>query len=564
MTWIGGVAMKGEAGIDMLVTILAVMSGAAYPANTVEAVHKAPSVDFMIDGSYRQGFIRVSFTDREGPREDAYTDCPEGPTLLSDGYLVYRGGNGAELCTNARGEREGTLDSLLRAPAESRDDLEQKLRAALAHLDGDYALAVKDADKIVASRNLLGTKPLYFAEAAEFSAFASNKRALWALGLGEVKPLRAGTLAILDRRGVRVRKAFPVREPAIEIRGMAQAVDSYKQVLCSAIEKRLAAARHASKVGVLLSGGVDSCLLAKLVCDIASGLGIQTIAYTAGLPDSPDMGYASDFAREFRIEHRMQPLNIDSVESYIPKVVEAAEDSDSVQVETGIGLYAALEMASRDGISVLFSGQGPDELWGGYGWYHRVLAKDGRQALCRRMRDDLNRADIETLDRENKIAESHGAELLFPYLDVGVVDLAMRVAPELKVLSEEDRLGKHPHRELALRMGIPAKYAYREKVAIQHGTGIHAILEEIAIRNGFNPEVVKRSGYKSRDITRERLGSSSRYGYRYSDKAVWQVPEHVQFFLHALAYKKGLLNWSLRDRIGQFLDKARVSPGFLP
>ena len=563
MTWIAGVASKSGASLDRLVSVLAVMSGAAYPANNLEGVHRACCVDSVIDGSHCQGLVTVSLAERRGAREDAYTDCRDGLTLLYDGYLAYPGEAVAKLSANGRSKREGGVGSLLRMLAASQDDIEHKLRAALRHLDGDYAVAVKDADRVVISRNLLGTKPLYFADDAEFSAFASNKRALWALGLCEVKPLRAGMLAILDRRGVKVRKAFPAREREIEISDMAQAVDSYKRAVCSAVERRLSAARHVAKVGVLLSGGVDSCLLAKLVCDIASGLGIQTIAYTAGLPDSPDMSYANDFAMESRIEHRAQPLNTDSVESYIARVVETIEDSDFVQVETGIGLYAAVEMASHDGISVLFSGQGPDELWGGYGWYHKVLAKDGRQGLCRRMRGDLARLDIETLDRENKIAEAHGAELFFPYLDVGVVDVAMRVAPELKVLSEEDCLGKHPHRELALRMGIPAKYGYREKLAIQHGTGIHAVLEEIAIRNDFAPEVVKRSGYRSRDITRQRLGSSSRYGYRYSDRGVWQVPEHVQFFLHALAYKKGLLNRSLRERIGYFLDKAQVSLGLL-
>jgi asparagine synthetase B (glutamine-hydrolysing) len=68
---------------------------------------------------------------------------------------------------------------------------------------------------------------------------------------------------------------------------------------------------------------------------------------------------------------------------YIPRVIEAIEDSDFVQVETGIGLYAAMEMASKEGTRVIFSGQGIDELWGGYNWYPKVLGQDGRPELCR-------------------------------------------------------------------------------------------------------------------------------------------------------------------------------------
>jgi asparagine synthase (glutamine-hydrolysing) len=216
-------------------------------------------------------------------------------------------------------------------------------------------------------------------------------------------------------------------------------------------------------------------------------------------------------------------------------------------------------MASQDGIRVIFSGQGPDELWGGYNWYPKVLGKDGRQELCRRMWDDFTRADIETLDRENKIAMAHGVELFFPYLDAEVVNIAMSVASELKVTSEEDHLGKYPHRRLALKMGISEKYANREKLAIQHGTGIHDVLDDIARRNGFDPALVKDIGYKTEEITSEKMGSSARYGYRYIEKKLWQVPQHVQLFLHALAYRRGLLDEPIRDRVGRFLEKARVS-----
>jgi asparagine synthase (glutamine-hydrolysing) len=247
------------------------------------------------------------------------------------------------------------------------------------------------------------------------------------------------------------------------------------------------------------------------------------------------------------------------VEKYIPGVIEAIEDSDFVQVETGIGLYAAMEMASRDGVSILFSGQGPDELWGGYNWYPHVLGRDGRQKLGRIMWDDLARADIETLDRENKIGLAHDIELSFPYLDKEVVSLAMSVASELKVTSEEDRLGKHPHRQLARRIGIPIQYANRPKFAIQHGTGIHGVLDAIARRNAFDPAFVKRIGYKNAQITTEKMGSSSRYGYRYMAKELWQVPQHVQLFLHVLAYKQGLLDKSVRDRVGYFIKKADLS-----
>ncbi|MCJ7669085.1 MAG: asparagine synthetase B [Dehalococcoidia bacterium] len=559
MTWIGGIFSKVNMGQGELRKKLAVMMETAYPANEPSAVAYPHCISSILDDAHGKILVKVSLPVEGMTPEHVYTDYQEKLTLIYDGHLYNSESMGPKLSRAQHRANETAAESLVHLLAELPGNLEQKVRRALTDLDGDYALAASNTDQIVISRNSLGTKPLYFAENNDFSAFASNKKPLWKIGLGEVRPLRAGMLAIFDSRGIRLKEASPLDKGDINIMSMARAVDKYEQALCSAVRKRLAEMNHVRKVGVLLSGGVDSCLIAKLVHGVASGVGMEAIAYTVGLPDSPDVSFAREFARELGIKHEMKMLSIDGIEEYIPKVIEAIEDSDFVQIETGIGIYAAIDMASQDGTRVIFSGQGPDELWGGYKWYPKVLGKDGRQELCRRMWDDFTMVDIETLDRENKIAMAHGVELFFPYLDTEVVNVAMSVASELKVTSEEDYLGKHPHRQLAIKVGISEKYANREKLAIQHGTGIHGVLDEIARRNGFDPALVKDIGYKSEEITSEKMGSSARYGYRYTGKKLWQVPQHIQLFLHALAYRKGLLNKSVRDRVGYFLEKARLS-----
>lgn len=559
MTWIGGIFSKVNMGQGELRKKLAVMMETAYPANEPSAVAYPHCISSILDDAHGKILVKVSLPVEGMTPEHVYTDYQEKLTLIYDGHLYNSESMGPKLSRAQHRANETAAESLIHLLAKLPGNLEQKVRRALTDLDGDYALAVSDTNLIVISRNSLGTKPLYFAENNEFSAFASNKKPLWKIGLDEVRPLRAGMLAIFDHEGVSIKKALPFHKKETEIKDMDRAVDVYEQALCSALRKRLAAMNHVRKVGVLLSGGVDSCLIAKLVHDVAPGLGMEAIAYTVGLPDSPDVNFAREFAEELGIKHEMKILSIDGIEEYIPKVIETIEDSDFVQIETGIGIYAAIDMASQDGTRVIFSGQGPDELWGGYKWYPKVLGKDGRQELCRRMWDDFTMVDIETLDRENKIAMAHGVELFSPYLDTEVVNVAMSVASELKVTSEEDYLGKHPHRQLAIKVGISEKYANREKLAIQHGTGIHGVLDEIARRNGFDSALVKDIGYKSEEITSEKMGSSARYGYRYTGKKLWQVPQHVQLFLHALAYRKGLLNKSVRDRVGYFLEKARLS-----
>jgi len=484
--------------------------------------------------------------------EYPYLDYGDNLVLMFDGQFYNPSSLISDLPQNRRLTDKTSAETLVRLLKEHQGDLDQRITRALKDLDGNYVLVASSTDQTVVMRDPLGTKPLYIAKNGNFSAFASNKKALWRIGLSNVMPLRASMLAIFTQNGIEIKKAFLLNKGSIELKDLGQVVDCYHEAICSSVRKRLTGV---DKVGILLSGGVDSCLIAKLVSDIASSAGIKVIAYTAGLADSPDINFAQEFAREMKFDHRMKILNISDVQKYIPKAIDAAEERDFVQIEAGIVVYAALDIASQDGIKVIFSGQGVDELWGGYSWYPDVLGKDGRQELSRRMWDDFTMADVETLDRENKIARAHGVEMMFPYLDSKVVKLAASVASELKVTSENDRTGKHPHRQLAKKIGIPNKYADRNKEAAQHGSGIHSVLDTIAKRNGFNASLVNKIGYASNKITTEKMGSSSRYGYQYTESSIWQVPEHVQLYLDTLAYNKGMLNELQRERIESFLEK---------
>jgi len=438
-----------------------------------------------------------------------------------------------------------------------RGDLAMALKQVAWMLDGAYCLAASDGNQVILMRDPAGLVPAFYAENSQVMAFASRKTALWQIGLRHVKPLRAGMLVSFGKAGISLNEACPLRKMATKavIDDLSTAVDSYCTLLRAAVEKRL---HNLEKVGVLVSGGVDSCLIAKLVFDIAAKKGIEVTAYTAGVYGAADIEYAEHFAHELGMSHKVRRLHQDEVESYISQVALAVEERDLVQIEAGIGVYAAVEMASRDGLKVIFSGQGADELWGGYSWYPQVIAKEGYKGLQQRTWGDLERVDIETLDRENRIALAHGMEEVFPYVDTEVIKLAMSVSPHLKITSTTDSIGKHPHREAAKRLGLPAKYADRSKEAAQHGTGIHDALDAIARKNSFTPKLVESIGYNSEEVSPEKLASSTRYGYLYGEQELWQVPEHVQFFLDSVAYKNDLLNEAERLKIGMFLKAVRL------
>jgi asparagine synthase (glutamine-hydrolysing) len=499
---------------------------------------------------------QVSFNIREQPVERPSFDCMGNLAVLFEGELYNSQELKAKLDPGhklSNGSASEIVAHMLEEVYEY--DLAEALKKVMRLLDGPYCIAVSNGAEIILVRDPAGLRPAFYAEKGDLWAFASKKTALWRIGLRNVKPLRAGMLISFSESGVRLNEAYTLDNLGgkVVVDDLATTVKSYCRLLVSAVEKRM---RNLKKFGVLISGGVDSCLIAKIALETAVREDIEVKAYTAGTYGAADFEYAEHFAREAGLKHRVRRLSQSEVESYIPSVVAAVEERDIVQIEAGIGIYAALEMASQDGVKVIFSGQGPDELWGGYSWYPQIIARGGYERLLQRMQDDLARGDIETFDRENKVALAHGAEQLFPYVDTDIVKLAMRVSPRLKVTSGKDTLGKHPHRQAARILGLPAEYACRDKNAAQHGTGIHAILDAVARKNGFTPRLVARIGYNSEEVSKEKLASSTRYGYKYDEEELWQVPQHVQFFLDSIAYDNKLLNEAEQSKIEEFLKRA--------
>lgn len=506
----------------------------------------------------RQALGQVSFATREQGSERPGFNHSGNLSVLYEGNL-YNSENLRASFASKQKPASGSAAEIVAYLLEERyqGNLVDTLKQVSPMLDGEFCLAASDEKQVVLMRDSAGLRPAFYVENNNHFAFASRKTALWEIGMRNVRPLRAGMVASFGRDGFSLDEAYPLSKMGIKvvIDDPTVATESYCVLLKAAVEKRL---RNVKRVAALVSGGVDSCLIAKLVSDISAMRGIEVTTYTAGVEGATDIEYAKRFAQELGLKHKVRRLNQDEIESYIPRVAAAVEERDFVQIEAGIGVYAAVEMASQDGLKVIFSGQGPDEIWGGYSWYPQVIAKDGYDGLLQNMWGDLERADVETFDRENRIAMAHGVEKVFPYADIEVVKLAMSVSPRLKITSAEDRIGKHPHREAAKRLGLPAQYADRSKDAAQHGTGIHGTLDAIARKNGFTPELVEHVGYDSDEVSQEKLASSTRYGYLYAERELWQMPQHVQFFFDSVAYRSNLLNEVERSRIEQFLKKAGI------
>jgi asparagine synthase (glutamine-hydrolysing) len=407
------------------------------------------------------------------------------------------------------------------------------IKRTVAELDGVYAFVVKEEEsgRLALVRDKMGVRQIYYGENDRFIAFASERKALWKIGVREpTKRVLPCYAVIISPEGTlqefRI-DYLPIQSTKNVYKTMTSAVSVYEKALLASMKKRT---QDFDKVGIIFSGGIDSVIIAWL----AKKMVPEVICYTGGIRGSNDIIYARQIAKKLNLKLRVNELTQDEVEQMIPEVINTIEDTNAGQVEVAIPVYAAVKLAHEDGINVMFSGQGADELFGGYPWYARVVEKEGYQKLRDHMTQDLLLLYKETLEREDKITMAHSIEMREPFLDTEVIRCSMGMGLKLNIKGTTDIMGKHIHRKLAQKLGIPKNIAYRIKEAAQHGSGMHDIFDTIARKHGFDESTISK---KYLDVlqTREKMGSSQRYGYLFENEKMWIAEPHVQMYLDSIS-----------------------------
>jgi asparagine synthase (glutamine-hydrolysing) len=389
-------------------------------------------------------------------------------------------------------------------------DLSRAVEAAISELDGEYAFAAYDGvqDEFVLARDVVGVKQLYYGETDEHLAFCSEKKPLWDLSIKpqRVLPGQAVKLACdptngwLFSTGSRVELSRPNRQD--ETDEEHEALEAYRKALVDAVRKRVVGHRQ---VGIIFSGGVDSVLVAR----IAQRLGVDVRCYASGLPDSSDVDAARSAADALALPLAVSELGPRTIESELPSILRAIESANHLQVDVAIPIYFAVKRAAEDGIRVMLTGQGADELFAGYPWYPEIVAASGAQTLRESLWNDLSNLYKDTLEREDKITMFHSIELRVPYLDPRVIGTAMRIAPALKIRDGEL---KYLHRKLAEQVGVPGTVAWRAKEAAQHGSNVHETLKGVLARLEEAHGAGSHDEQPKPDDATEELGSAYRYG----------------------------------------------------
>ncbi|MCX9025180.1 MAG: asparagine synthetase B [Candidatus Methanoperedens sp.] len=341
------------------------------------------------------------------------------------------------------------------------------IEKTIQELDGDYAFALVNCEKLHLARDPAGVKPLYYATGAEF-AFASEKKALYAIGISDIHTLKPGymltysTGKIIEKKVSGFAAGEPITDENIASKALYEAIGR-------AVEKR-----RYKPCALAFSGGLDSSLIAALCPDVE--------LYSVGMAGSHDIMQTKRAAQLLGLSDKLHlhELTPDEVESALPDVIKAVESGDPFKVSIAMPLFLASKDAHNDGIRVMLSGQGADELFAGYKRYESMMPDELESALLK----DLDNISENNLERDDAVTMANAVELRVPYLDREVVELALRIAPELKI---HNGIRKYILR-LAAKKLLPDELVFKEKKAAQYSSGIYSALVKLARKNGFKGE----------------------------------------------------------------------------
>ena len=351
----------------------------------------------------------------------------------------------------------------------NKGDLVKAIQMATKLIDGDYAFAVWDGENLAISRDPLGVKPLFYAENDDLKGFASSRQSLIEVGFDEIETLKPEHILF---NWEDIAPAQPIYEKIYE--GDVTKID---KLLKLSVSKRIEGLRE---VGVIFSGGLDSSYLALLLGEIAENIPLKITLYAVGAEGSKDIESAIYASKFLNLDLKICEVTEEMVRESLPEVVKAIGDDNLMKVGVGMTTYLATKMVAEDGIKVAISGQGADELFGGYKRYLESFVND---TLNYDIRMDISNMYHVNLERDDACSMLNSVELRLPFLDKNLVELVLNIPDNKKIVSMHDDMRKSILRKLAFEEGLDYEIAYRPKKAAQYGTGIDKILRNKILKD---------------------------------------------------------------------------------
>lgn len=338
-------------------------------------------------------------------------------------------------------------------------------------LDGVYAFVLIDGDKFMAGRDPIGVKPMYYGKdkegrmyfSSEMKAIADQCIEMEAFPPGHYYTPEEGFVKFFSPEWEDYKKCDVEFDP-----------DKLREALITATKKRL---MSDVPLGVLLSGGLDSSLTASIAQRLFHNSGQELHSFSVGVhSEATDLVAARKVAKFIGTTHHQVLFSIEEGLEALEKVIWHLETYDVTTIRAATPMYFLSKAITDMGIKVVLSGEGADEIFGGYLYFHNApsdeeFQKETIRRVFRLFTSDCLRADKATM--------STGLEARVPFLDKEFLDTAMLLKPECKRPDRPNgKIEKWPLREAFNTKDdpfLPEEILWRQKEQFGDGVGYNWI-----------------------------------------------------------------------------------------
>lgn len=346
--------------------------------------------------------------------------------------------------------------------------------ALMKNILGMFAFVLYDKKNgcILVARDPIGIVPLYSGKDVEGNLWIASEMKCLVEKCSEVEIFPPGHMYYGSREKLKPVSYFE-SDWMYEIPRAKVDLERLKKSLEDAVESHL---QCDVPMGALLSGGLDSSLIASIATKIMKkrhGPDYRLKTYSVGLVGGPDFKFARMVADYIGSDHTEVYFTIDEGLNYIRDAVLHGETYDITTVRCTIPLLLLSRYIKSEGIKMVLSGEGADELFGGYLYFHQAPnAEEFHFETVKRVQN-LHYSDCL---RANKGTSAWGLELRVPFLDTDFVNYVMSIRPEdrkpqNKINGLVQPMEKYILREAFAEDYLPQKVLWRQKEQFSDGVG---------------------------------------------------------------------------------------------